>query len=146
MKAKAIDNYKTILQIASKNCSLAVTEFSVKNLLDINTQIPMMRALHYSSGSGCLQVVKFLVEEGADISVTGGYMGWTALHHAADKGHLEVVKLLLDKGADPTATAKDGRRPRNMAVVESRHDKNNKDYDKIIKLLANAEEQYKSEK
>ncbi|WP_309166441.1 MULTISPECIES: ankyrin repeat domain-containing protein [unclassified Wolbachia] len=144
-KSKAVGNYKAILQIASKNCSLAVTEFSVKNLLDINTQIPMMRALHYSSSSGCLQVVKFLVEEGADISATGGYMGWTALHHAADKGHLEVVKLLLDKGADPTATAKDGRRPRNMAVVESRHNKD-KPYREIIKLLAEAEDRYESTK
>ncbi|WP_386086924.1 ankyrin repeat domain-containing protein [Wolbachia endosymbiont (group A) of Norellia spinipes] len=145
MKTKATDNYKTMLQVASKSCSLEVVKFSVKNLLDINTQIPMMRALHYSSSSGCLQVVKFLVEEGADISATGGYMGWTALHHAADQGHLEVVKFLLDKGADPTATAKDGRRPRNMAVVESKHNER-KQYREIIKLLAEAEDQYESTK
>ncbi|WP_341820057.1 ankyrin repeat domain-containing protein [Wolbachia endosymbiont (group B) of Agrotis exclamationis] len=115
-------------------------------MLDTSVQINKLTALHHASDSGCLRIVEFLVKEKANINATGGYMGWTALHHAADKGHLEIVEFLLSKGANPTATAQDGRRPRNMAVVESRHNKNNKHYDKIIKLLAKAEDQYESTK
>lgn len=39
MKAKATDNYKTILQIASENCNLEIVKFSVENLLDTSIQI-----------------------------------------------------------------------------------------------------------
>ncbi|OJH31428.1 Ankyrin repeats (3 copies) [Wolbachia endosymbiont of Armadillidium vulgare] len=147
MKAKATDNYKTILQIASENCNLEIVKFSVENLLDTNVQINKLTALHHASDSGCLKIVEFLVKEKTNINATGGYMGWTALHHAADKGHLEIVEFLLSKGANPTATAQDGRRPRDMAVVELRYDKNKgKPYREIIKLLAEAEDQYESTK
>jgi len=147
MKAKATDNYKTILRIASKNCSLEVVKFSVENLLDVDAQIPKVTALHYASGSGCLEVVKFLVEKGADLGASGGYEKWTALHYAADEGHLEVVKFLLDKGANPSAAAKDGRTPRNMAVIsEERNKDKNKKYREVIKLLSDAENALKNRK
>lgn len=143
MKAKATDNYKTILRIASKNCSLEVVKFSANNLLDINTQIPELTALHYASGAGCLEVVKFLIEEGADIN-TAKYEKWTALHAASYKGNLEIIKLLLEKGANPNIRDKDGKNPRDVAVLRSRHNKD-KPYDEIIHLLYNAEKKHESE-
>ncbi|APR98703.1 ankyrin repeat domain-containing protein [Wolbachia endosymbiont of Folsomia candida] len=143
-KSKAIDNYQKVLQVAAKNCNLAVVEFSVKHLLDINAQIPELTALHYASGAGCLEVVKFLVKEGSDIN-TAKYERWTALHAASYKGDLEIIRFLLDKGADPRIRDRDGKNPRDVAVIESRHDKQ-KPYREIIKLLAKAEDQYKSEK
>lgn len=147
IKAKATDNYKTILRIASENCSLEVVKFSAENLLDVNAQIPSLTALHYASDSGCLEVVKFLVEKRADINSTSGYENWTPLHHAADQGHLEVSKFLLDKGADPSAVAKDGRAPRKMAVIsEERNKDKNKKYREVIKLLSNAENALKNRK
>jgi ankyrin repeat protein len=144
MKAKATDNYKTILRIASKNCSLEVVKSSANNLLDINTQIPELTALHYASGAGCLEVVKFLIEKGADIN-TAKYERWTALHSAAYRGNLETIRFLLDKGVDPTIRDTDGKTPRKVAVLRSRHNKD-KPYDEIIKLLAKAEDQYESTK
>jgi hypothetical protein len=45
-----------------------------------------------------LEVVKFLLEKGADFNMVNNY-GWTPLHAASDNGHLEVVKLLLEKGS-----------------------------------------------
>lgn len=143
-KSKATDNYKTILRIASKNCNLAVVEFSVKHLLDINAQIPELTALHYAAGGGCLEVVKLLAEEGADIN-TARYERWTALHSAALSGHLEIVRFLLENGANPNVRDDDGKTPRRVAVIESRHNKQ-KPYGEIIKLFADAEDQYKSEK
>lgn len=144
MKAKATDNYKTILRIASKNCSLEVVTFSANNLLDINTQVPELTALHHASGAGCLEVVKFLIEEGADIN-TAKYEKWTALHAASYKGNLEIIKLLLEKGANPNIRDTDGKNPRDVAVLVSRHNKD-KPYDEIIHLLYNAEKKHESER
>ena len=142
MNAKATDNYKTILRIASQNCNLEVVKFSVENLLDINTQVSELTALHYASGTGCLEVVKFLVKEGSDIN-TAQYERWTALHAASYKGNLEIVRFLLEKGADPRIRDRDGKNPRNVAVQRSRHNKD-KPYDEIIHLLYDAEKQHES--
>ncbi|KAG8290526.1 hypothetical protein J6590_079660 [Homalodisca vitripennis] len=99
------------------------------------------KALHYTAEKGCLGIIKFLVEKGVDVNAANKFKR-TALHYAADNGHLEIVKFLLDKGSNPTATDRDGRRPRDMAVVELRYDKNKgKPYREIIKLLAKAEDQ-----
>ncbi|WP_264337296.1 ankyrin repeat domain-containing protein [Wolbachia endosymbiont (group B) of Dolichovespula media] len=142
-KSKATDNYKTILRIASENCNLDVVKFSVKNLLSINTQIPRLTALHCAAEGKCLELVKFLVNEGVDINDTGRYKGWTVLHSAAYGGNLEIVKFLLERDANPNTRDTDGKNPRDVAVIESRHNKD-KPYREIIKLLANAEEQHKS--
>ncbi|WP_341817565.1 ankyrin repeat domain-containing protein [Wolbachia endosymbiont (group A) of Pherbina coryleti] len=110
-------------------------------------QVPKLTALHYASEAGCLEVVDFLVQKGADIGASGGYEGWTPLHYAADQGRLEIVKFLLDKGADPIAVAKDGRTPRSMAVIsEERNKDKNKQYREVIKLLSNAEGSLKNSK
>ncbi|WP_408067945.1 ankyrin repeat domain-containing protein [Wolbachia pipientis] len=142
-KSKATDNYKRVLQIASENCNLDVVKFSVKNLLSINTQVPRLTALHCAAEGKCLELVKFLVNEGVDINDTGRYKGWTVLHSAALGGNLEIVKFLLERGANPNIRDTDGKNPRDVAVIESRHNKD-KPYREIIKLLANAEEQHKS--
>ncbi|WP_168464801.1 ankyrin repeat domain-containing protein [Wolbachia endosymbiont of Ctenocephalides felis wCfeT] len=142
MKSRATSNYEEVLKVASKSCNLAVIEFSVKNLLDVNARIPELTALHYASGAGCLEVVKFLTKEGADINAAK-YERWTALHSAAYKGNLEIISFLLEKGANPKIRSKDGKNPRDVAVLRSRHNKD-KPYDEIIKLLANAEDKFQA--
>jgi len=49
-----------------------------------------------ASENGHLEVVKFLVEKGADIHANDDY----ALQLASGNGHLEVVKFLVEKGAN----------------------------------------------
>ncbi|MBD0392252.1 ankyrin repeat domain-containing protein [Wolbachia endosymbiont of Pentalonia nigronervosa] len=145
-KSKAVDNYKKILQIASKNCNLEVVKFSVKSLLDIDTQMSKLTALHYAAEEGCFKIVKFLIDEGINVNIINGY-GSTALHNAAYQGDVEIIKFLLEKGANPIIRNKDGKNPRDVAVIELRYDKNkNKPYREIINLLAQAEDQYKSKK
>ncbi|BET28505.1 hypothetical protein wCauATS_07070 [Wolbachia pipientis] len=144
MKAKAIDNYKTILRTASQHCNLEVVKFSVESLLDINTQIPELTALHYAAEEGCSEVITFLVKKGIDINATK-YERWTPLHAATYEGKLEIIRLLLEKGANPNIRDTDGKNPRDVAVLRSRHNKD-KPYREIIKLLAKAEDQYESTK
>ncbi|NIM99608.1 MAG: hypothetical protein GTO24_16515 [candidate division Zixibacteria bacterium] len=58
--------------------------------------------LHNASFGGHLEVVKFLLEKGADIEAVNG-RGFTPLHFAAYRGHRDVVQLLLDKGGNINA-------------------------------------------
>ena len=46
-----------------------------------------------------MQVVKFLLKNGADFNVQGGYSG-SALHAASYHGYEQVLRLLLENGAN----------------------------------------------
>ena len=59
-----------------------------------------------ASKNGHLEVVKFLVDAGADVNV---YVSGdeTPLIGASWNGHLDVVKYLIDEGADINKTVRD---------------------------------------
>jgi ankyrin repeat protein len=67
----------------------------------------MMAAL-----KGQLDMVKKLVERGADVNKTG----WTPLHYAATGGHLEIMNLLLENHAYIDAESPNGTTPLMMAA------------------------------
>jgi ankyrin repeat protein len=54
--------------------------------------------LQNASFEGALEVVRLLLEHGADVEVKD-YYGKTALQEAADRGHDKVVELLREHGA-----------------------------------------------
>ena len=54
--------------------------------------------LIYAADNGHVEVVRVLLEKGADIEKTNAYQQ-TAIHGAAWYGYLEVCRLLLDLGA-----------------------------------------------
>ncbi|KAJ5733319.1 hypothetical protein N7533_013766 [Penicillium manginii] len=56
-------------------------------------------ALHATSSEGHQEIIKLLLDQGADINVQGGFYG-NALQAASLTGHQEIVKLLLEQGAD----------------------------------------------
>ncbi|KAF6823075.1 ankyrin repeat domain-containing protein 52 [Colletotrichum plurivorum] len=72
--------------------------------------------IYAASMNGHLEVVKVLLEKGADVSVANTN-GWTPLHSAStsSNGHLDVVKILLEKGADVLVATNDGRTPLHSA-------------------------------
>jgi ankyrin repeat protein len=55
--------------------------------------------LHFAAEYGHVEVVKILLEKGANIGAQN-QNGYTPLHFAAEYGHVEVVKILLEKGAN----------------------------------------------
>jgi ankyrin repeat protein len=60
-----------------------------------------------ASNHGHVDVVKLLLEKGADMTVRNRE-GWTPLHSASNSGHIDVVKLLLEKDADVTVANENG--------------------------------------
>jgi len=57
--------------------------------------------LHTAALNNCLEIVKYLVESGADINQPDRWQ-FTPLHEAARVGSKKIVKYLLDNGADNT--------------------------------------------
>ena len=74
-------------------------------LLDVNVDVNEREvttgasALQIASAKGDDQLVKLLLEKGAQLDVQR-YDGYTALMDACECGSIENVKLLLDKGAN----------------------------------------------
>lgn len=64
--------------------------------------------LVYAAAAGELEVVRVLIEKGANILATTVNSGKTALHYAADNGDDEMVAYLLDRGAQPGQHGSDG--------------------------------------
>ena len=58
--------------------------------------------------SGNLEIVQYLVENGANINAKDDDKGRTALMFASRDGHLEVVKYLVESGANINAKTDEG--------------------------------------
>ncbi|WP_459500879.1 suppressor of fused domain protein [Bacillus sp. C1] len=68
-------------------------------LLNISMR-PFGTFLHVAATHGKLEIVKRLIELGADINKRGGVYGGGALNQAASKGQFEIVRYLLTSGAE----------------------------------------------
>jgi Ankyrin repeats (3 copies)/Ankyrin repeat len=75
-------------------------------------------ALHTAARTGNLQIVRVLLDKGADVHLSCGKNG-TALDCAAAGGYLEVVKLLLDHGSDAGANNEESGTPLHHAAKSS---------------------------
>uniref|UniRef100_A0A8C4Y6P3 Protein phosphatase 1 regulatory subunit n=2 Tax=Gopherus evgoodei TaxID=1825980 RepID=A0A8C4Y6P3_9SAUR len=71
-------------------------------------------ALHQACIDENLEVVQFLVENGADVNQADNE-GWTPLHVAASCGYKEIAQYLLAHGAQVAAVNSDGEIPLDIA-------------------------------
>ena len=75
-------------------------KYFVNHGLDVNHKDgDGLTPLHYGAKFDHLDVVKQLVEKGANINIESGLGYQTPLCMALEKGHLEVAEYLIDKGA-----------------------------------------------
>lgn len=58
-----------------------------------------MCPIHIAARFGYKEIVKALIENGADINIKG-YFGYTALHEACRKNNIDIVNILIKNGAD----------------------------------------------
>jgi outer membrane protein assembly factor BamB len=60
-------------------------------------------ALFFAADKGHLEVVRLLVERGADVNVADTFYKFRAIDMARSNGYAEIVKYLLDHGSRPAA-------------------------------------------
>jgi ankyrin repeat protein len=65
-----------------------------------------------------LPILKFILDQGADVHATDG-RNWTALHVAASLGLDEAVKLLLEKGADINSRTDEGETALHLSTEDN---------------------------
>jgi uncharacterized protein len=70
-----------------------------------------MTPLHFAARQGHLDVVKSLLEAGADINQVTGGDKTSPLLIAIINGHFDLAKYLLDQGADPRLASENGVTP-----------------------------------
>ncbi len=76
-------------------------KFLLQHGADINeTNYNGESGLILAAKKGHFDVVKFLVEKGANLSK--GKSQYNALYHAVENGHTEIVKFLLEQEIDPS--------------------------------------------
>mmetsp|Transcript_4103 Transcript_4103/g.8379 ORF Transcript_4103/g.8379 Transcript_4103/m.8379 type:complete len:148 (+) Transcript_4103:3-446(+) len=70
---------------------------------------PLNQAVESPVKRGKIEIVKLLLENGADVNLqTKWDRGRTGLHVASQRGDKEMVKFLLQEGADPTLEDDEG--------------------------------------
>jgi len=76
--------------------------------------------LHYAAFYGQLEVIKVLIERGANVNYKSIH-GWIPLHDAGGEGHLSCAVYLIQKGSDETVKNKYGKTWKELA--EDKHGK-----------------------
>ncbi|AGO14181.1 AaceriAER388Cp [[Ashbya] aceris (nom. inval.)] len=64
--------------------------------------------LHWASANNRLNLVRYLIAQGADVNIKGGDLEATPLHWASKSGYVYIVHCLLEHGADPLMTDRQG--------------------------------------
>jgi len=96
---------QTLLHIMAKNGQTAICRLVLGDRMETNINLKNCQsqtALYLAAQEGHDEVVRLLLEKGADVNTQGGWSG-NALQGAAYGGHEVVVQLLLEKGADVNA-------------------------------------------
>jgi len=93
-----------LIAAARKSNVEAVRDLLAKGA-DPNAKTPYgATPLFFACDRGSLEIVKILVERGADVNVKDTFYNSTAVGWAVSKNHVAIVKLLLEKGANSKQT------------------------------------------
>ena len=63
------------------------------------SESPLWTALHFAAANNKEDMVKLLLQKGADINVKERYLKWSPLHLATFNNHVNIVEFLLQNGA-----------------------------------------------
>jgi hypothetical protein len=103
-------------------------------------------ALVYACDKGYPEIVKLLLERGADPKFKNNFYGFPAIGWAAQKGNVEIANLLIDKGAEVDfAILQMGIHADSPGIVKLFLERGKFTPDDLTNALADAEEQGKEE-
>lgn len=113
------DNVVDLLRQAIEANDMAKVKFALKyHRAKINEQDENgVTVLHRSCLLGQLEIVRLLVENGAELELRDK-RGWTSLHFAAFGGSVDVVSFLINSCVDVTATSLEGKLAIDVAKGE----------------------------
>jgi hemoglobin len=111
----------TLLHFAAGAGCLEVVAFLLQLGVDPNIRgrgdhTPLYCVANECASEAGPDVVRALVEAGADVNACGGVTRATALHMAARRGHVEIARALLDSGAAVNARDRKGDTPLQRAI------------------------------
>jgi ankyrin repeat protein len=109
------EKLKTFMYGAGKGF-LEIVQTLMEQGVDINSDWQNSTALHESAENGHLEVVRFVVEKGANVS-TRNTLKSTPLLLAAEKGHFETFKYLAENGGDLGDKNNDGKGAIHLAAA-----------------------------
>jgi truncated hemoglobin YjbI len=112
---------RTLLHFASGAGCLEVIAVLLRlganpNTLDSCGHAPLYSAANECSSETGTDIVRALVQAGADVNACGGVTRATALHMAARRGHAGIAGALLDCGAELEAKDRKGDTPLRRAI------------------------------
>ena len=128
----------TVMQAAVGNCRPKMVAFLVERGASLDERSGGMGAplLHTAAGVGCIELVEWLLAQGADVRAKNAY-GDSTLYAAAgrSKQSVKIVELLLKSGAEPDGQNKLGYTPLMQAAMAPRTTEDEVTAIEIIKLL-----------
>src|SRR3954471_14275093 len=124
MSVAVVGNLPKFKERRQRYFSSAATTGSVQRMrllhlagANLNARAANGVPLFLAAGEGRLNAVRYLLDEGADVNLTG-VNGSTALTEAAYYGHIAVIKELLLRGANVNASSIDGT-PLDIALTRN---------------------------
>jgi ankyrin repeat protein/beta-lactamase regulating signal transducer with metallopeptidase domain len=100
---------------------LIVAELLIARDADVNAKGTWGQTpLHIAAGKGYTDIIRMLLDKGANPNVKENERGKTPLHEAAKNGQKAVAELLISKDVDVNAKTRDGKTPMSLAK-EKRH-------------------------
>ncbi|AMD19863.1 HCL288Cp [Eremothecium sinecaudum] len=100
---------------------------TVKELIESGTidikhdwdDIERVSGIHFASGNNRLNLVKYLISQGADVNMKAGDFEATPLHWASKMGYVYIVHALIENGADLSLLDKQGFDALHIATFSS---------------------------
>lgn len=138
---------RTKLQLACDKGKYDAAKKFLDDDYDVNAQDNAGNsALHEAALNGHLDIVKLLIEYGADVNIKSSEScSDTPLIDASANGHLNVVKYLLDHGADPLIANSKGITAYDSIEISSDLDEDEKQIvDDIKNTLRSAAKHWKN--
>lgn len=118
----SLDRRRTELFLAARDGDLSHVEAMLRRSQSLaKSEVGGFSMLHWAAFGGNEQVVRKLIEAGADVN-RPNYVGETSLHCAAARGNLGAARALLAGGADTHLTDNLGKTAADWAYANNHAD------------------------